>query len=250
MNTFENAIDDRAESFLQVGTVAKVIAEKHCDISIDDQTHNRWAQLMGLLREADTLADDTDVSSEEVLERLGDFSEFEDRYPALTNEAIGEDVREQLLTRTARVLRLGKQVARAISMDRFIALRIVEGREVTSYLEDAATPEVLAQTEFQDSFMPTMRSMAITANLLDSFTDGVMDYRQGKIARKPDGEYHRALLSAIPVQAKLASRALLHLPVMQEFAVMSGHRLVNRIKHRTSPTSSLAIFQPKRKTLE
>ena len=245
MNSFENALDDRAESFLQVGTVAKKVAESHCGVTVDETTHQRWQQLMGLLREVDTLADDTSTTDDEVLGRLEDFSEFEDRYPALTMDALGSETRDDLMVRTERLLKLGAQVTQAVSMERFIALRIVEGRGTAGFLDDAATGTVREQPAFGAVFMPVMVSMAVTANLLDSFTDAKMDYRDGKIAHEPNAEFYKAIMSQIPAQAGLGSRALLHIPVMREFALMSWNRLVNRATHGESSTTSLRIFKAK-----
>lgn len=245
MNVSETSIDDRAESFLQIGTVAKKIAEAHCGITVDDTTHRRWSQLMGLLREVDTLADDSEVSHDEVLGRLDDFSEFRDRYGDLDRATLGEDARTQLLARTERILRLGTYIARATTMQRFTALRIVEARETALFLADAATEVVREQTAFSRDFIPTMQSMAVTANLVDSITDGAMDYRDKKMQRRPDSEYYGTLLKRVPVEAQLGSRALFHVSVLREFAIMSWRRLENRALHPRNQTSSLRIFTKK-----
>lgn len=245
MKGFENALDDRAESFMQVGTVARVIAEKHCEVLVDRTTHVRWQHTIGLLREVDTLADDTNIESEEVLERLEDFSEFAERYPSLTLDKLGSEVRNGMVNRTERVLRLGKHVAEATCMDRLIALRIAEGRLVAGYLEDVATPFVKdIQPGFHEKFMPVMKSMAVTANLLDSILDRNMDYRNGNISIVPMPEFKKALQEEIKVQRVLARQAILsHPAVMKEFVTMSWNRLINRVKHRDSRTSSLNLFR-------
>lgn len=243
MDKFYNSLDDRAESFLQVGTVAKKIAEDHVGLSVDDVTHERWSQLMGLLREVDTLADDGDISSEQVLARLNDFSEFSERYPALTRNQLGNDVTEVLINRTDRVLRIGKSIAQTTSIQRFTALRIVEGREVATYLADTATEAVREQPGFNEEFLPTMQSMAVTANLLDSLTDGRADFKHGKVMRRADAEFYKTLLGQVPRHAKLGRRALMHTSVMQEFGLMSWNRLVNRVRHRDSVTTSLNNFK-------
>lgn len=240
---FEHAVDDRAESFLQVGTVAWKVAESHCSVAMDDITGRRWQQMMGLLREVDTLVDDSMVGQEDVVERLRNFTEFEERYPDLSPDALGEESQNALLARTTRILRVGSELARAAGIQRFVALRIVEGRETARLLGDAATITVREQNAFQKSFLPTMESLAVTANLIDSVTDGRVDYREGKIVRRPNAEYYRALLAEIPGSAGLGAKALLHVPVLAEFATMSWNRLVNRVKHQDSATTSLRNFR-------
>jgi hypothetical protein len=69
-----------------------------------------------------------------------------------------------------------------------------------------------------------------------------MDFADGHMARRPNFEYYQRLTAAAFVQAGLGSKALLHLPVMREFATMSWHRLRNRITVGRSATSSLRIF--------
>ncbi len=245
MNSFEGALDDRAESFLQIGDVTRTIAEIHCGVEVDQTTHERWRHVAGLLREIDTLADDTDTSDADVVQRLDDFSEFEGRYPSLAPDVLGKETHSLMLDRTERILKIGHHVSQATSMSRFIALRIIEGRQTAAFLDDAATPAVRNQPNFHDRFMPAMESLAVTANLLDSITDAKMDYKEGKIAHEPDAEFKKALLSQIRPHARLGGQALLHGSVMSQFGVMSWNRLVNRVKHRQSSTTSLQIFRGK-----
>lgn len=243
MNSFEQAFDDRAESFLQVGSVARKVAQIHCGVEIDDTTDHRWQQLMGLLREVDTLADDKHVPTSDILAELEDFSLFKARYPDLTPDALGRDPQERLLRRTGRIFKLSDELARTTNISRFVALRIVEGRETANFLEDAASNVVKDQDNFSHDFMPTIRSMAVTANLIDSITDARADYADGKLAFKPSREYYGALLNSIPWNSALGSRAIMHMPVLGEFATMSWNRLVNRVKHRDSSTTSLRVFR-------
>ncbi len=239
---FSRPIDDRAESFKQIGDVAKVIAERHCGVMIDSPTHRRWQETMAVLREVDTYADDYASNDDDVLKLL-DKGMLDDRYPLLSEENLGRETKQRMLERTERILKIGRAVQSAASVDDFISLRIQEGAETALYLSDTATNFVYNQAAFRHAFEPTMRSMAVTANLLDSMTDGPMDYRDGRMALRPNGEYYQQLFRSTFAEAGLGSKALLHLPVMKEFATMSWHRLHNRLIVGKSATSSMNIFK-------
>ncbi len=245
MNSFEHALDDRAEPFSKMGNVARAVAENHCDILVDHTTHIRWLQLMGLLREVDTMTDDSHVDNEEILQRLRDFTEFEERYPALTDDTLGAEARELMLKRTDRILRLGQYASRATSIPRFIALRIVEGREVATLLQDTATHFVSMQPQFNDDFIPTMKSMAITANLVDSVIDAKMDYRDGNLAHEPNIEFLKAVSSQVKPYGQLAGFAFIRPSVLKAFVGMGLSRVVNRVKQGRSDTSSLRVLRRK-----
>ena len=236
------AVDDRADSFLQVGDVAKRVAESHSNISIDGVTHERWRQLMGLLREVDTLVDDTSTTKEQVLLMLSDFTPFSDRYPALAPEVLGENIHKKLLGRTQHLLRLGEFVANATSVERFVKLRISEGRQTANLLEDSATSYVLEQPDFYASFLPAMQSLGVAASTIDSITDARADYRNHKIALTPSSKYYGQLAKVTMEYAPRSIDALLHPAIMKEFAVMSMVRLRNRIRHGMTDSSSLNNF--------
>ncbi len=235
-------IDDRAESFLQVGDVAWYIAEKHSHVSVDDVTHERWRQLMALLREFDTLVDDTSITNDKALQRLRDFTEFKERYPALSPDSLGSERSEALLWRTRRLLKLGQFIAQAETPERFVKLRINEGVQTANMLDDSATDYVKRQPNFTQRFLPVMRSLGTVACTIDSITDARQDYRTGKIAIRPDGDYYRPLVGASIAHAKLGAQALLHPSVMRQFAEMSMTRLRNRIAHGRTDSSSLNNF--------
>ncbi|MDB5167780.1 MAG: hypothetical protein JWO55_38 [Candidatus Saccharibacteria bacterium] len=126
-------IDDRADSFLQVGDVAWYIAQRHSHVSVDDVTHDRWRQLMALLREFDTLVDDTSITNDEAMQRLRHFSEFDERYPALSPKILGSETSEALLYRTEKLLKLGQFIARAETPERFVKLRVNEGIQTANF---------------------------------------------------------------------------------------------------------------------
>ena len=234
--------DDRAPSFLQLGDVARSIAEDHAHIEIDDTTYQRWGQLMGLLREFDTMIDDRGISHDDALGRLRDFSEFRALYPALAPDVLSPAGQQRLLRRAGIIMHRGEQLARETSVDRFIALRVSEGWHTAGLFEDSATAEVEKQPGFRAVFMPTMRSLGATASLLDSVLDAPQDKRHDKLAIDVSREYYARLLGAVWQEAGVGSKALLHRKVLGQFAVMSATRLKNRLRHGRTPGSSLDIF--------
>jgi hypothetical protein len=211
MQNFEGALDDRAESFLRVGTVAKLVAEHHSNVQIDTVTHQRWRDTLGILREVDTYADDVALSDKEVLHQLEIFSTFSNRYPSLDPTNLGEESHAVMLARVKRILKLGRHIAESQTMSRFIALRIKEGKETAGFLADTATEQVRAQPAFYDDYIPTMESLAVTANLMDSILDGRIDQADGKLAHPANKEYYGALVAHALREARPGAQGLLHL---------------------------------------
>lgn len=234
--------DDRAPSFLQLGDVAKKIAEDHAGIEVDETTHRRWGQLMGLLREFDTMIDDSGISAQDALLRLKSFDEFREYYPALSPETLPQDVRDRLLRRTEIIMHRGQQVAGEQAAGRFARLRASEGRHTANLFEDSATPYVKKQPGFEAAFMPAMRSLGSAATTLDSLLDAGQDKRQGKIAIDIDAKYWQELIKLTWHEGGEGVRALRHPRVLGRFAVMSVIRLKNRLRHGRVPGSSLDIF--------
>lgn len=234
--------DDRAESFFQIGDLTKLIAEIHCGLDIDDTTHQRWRELLGLLREFDTLVDDTDISHEDALAHLESFEIFTDRYPSLNPESLPADNRAALLGRTASLLSLGEQISTTRDLDEFVELRVAEGAETSLLLQDSATPEVTSTAEFSGRFLPVMRSLGVTACLLDSISDAKADAREGSLAIPPDRTFYARLGREVTRHAGPGLRALQHPPIIRHFGTMSLTRLKNRINHGRRPYSSLRNF--------
>lgn len=239
MNNPQLLRDDRCDSFFQIGDLTKQIAEVHCDVRIDDTTHQRWRELLGLLREFDTIVDDTDISHADALRHLESFDEFREHYPTLSPEQLPHQNHSRLLGRVATILSIGQQLSVTTDIDRFVELRILEGQQSAEMIADSATPQTLQQPNFRNSFMPVMTSLAITANLLDSISDAKRDYKSGKIHISPDRTFYTRLARVTYLHAGLGFRALAHGSIIKQFALMSGNRLKNRLVHGVTPYSSL-----------
>jgi len=229
--------DDRAKSFLQIGDLTTLIAEKHCGLTVDITTQQRWRELFGLLREFDTLIDDTDIDDEQALLELENFSTYAATYPSLSPLNLPDKNRRKLMLTVDNILQAGHSVSEATSPDSLIINRVEEGRLTARLLEDSAQEETTNNTLFESKFMPVMRSLGVTACLLDSLTDSYDDYSQGKIATVPSIELYSKL-----AYGKLGFQALAHIPIMKHFSVMSMNRLQNRLTHGSKPYSSLRII--------
>lgn len=234
--------DDRAPAYLKSGDLAAAMATEHYGLDIDPTTHQRWRQLMGLMREVDTWADDTDVSPEEVQAGLKDFSSFRDIYPALAPGEVNPETSDSLLRRTAKILRLGHYASAAVSPDRFVALRIAEARESVNLFEDVATNYVRQQPDFELRFMPGLRALGEAATLWDSLIDGKSDWRRGDQALKPSPEYYRQTTAAMLQRTKLGGAALLHMKPLAHLGVKGVIRAVNRVTHGVPEYSTLRLF--------
>jgi hypothetical protein len=235
--------DDRADAYRKSGDLATAIAHSHCGIEVDETTQERWRQLMGLMREVDTWADDTDVEPGEVIDSLIDFSLFEERYPALAPGALDKDARDNLVGRAARILKVGQWAAKEQSIKRFMTLRVIEARETVNMFDDVATPEVVEQPAFREDFIPTLRALGEAATLWDSLIDGRKDVREGKQALKPNTEYYARLTGAMLRRVKLGGGALLHVEPNIQVGIKVGQRIRNRIRNGITPYSSLQLLR-------
>jgi hypothetical protein len=234
--------DDRAPAYLKSGDLAVAMATEHYGLDIDATTHQRWRQLMGLMREVDTWADDTGASPEVVQEGLRDFSSFKDIYPALAPGAVSPETSTLLLRRTAKILQLGRYASTAASAERFVALRIAEARESVNLFDDVATDHVRQQADFERRFMPGLRALGEAATLWDSLVDGKSDWRKGNQVIKPNPEYYAQTTKAMLQRTKLGGAALLHVKPLAHLGVKGIQRAVNRLQHGIPEYSTLRLF--------
>jgi hypothetical protein len=234
--------DDRAPAYLKSGDLAVAMATEHYGLDIDPTTHQRWRQLMGLMREVDTWADDTGATPEEVQEGLRGFASFKDLYPALAPGEMSPETSASLLRRTAKILRLGHCASVAASPDRFVALRVAEARESVNLFDDVATDYVRQQPDFARQFMPGLRALGEAATLWDSLIDGKSDWRKGNQVLKPNPEYYRQTTAAMLQRTKLGGAALLHVKPLVHLGAKGVIRAVNRVTHGVPDYSTLRLF--------
>lgn len=239
----ERLIDDRVESYKKLGDVVTAIVRRHGKVDVDATSAERWHDLMGLLREVDTEADDTGMTSQEMMERLTSFEAFADRYPSLRPDELGAEAQATLLVRARHVFRLGELLAETQSVRRFVALRTLEARESTMMFGDVATPQVARQPQFYGKAMPALCAVGEVATLLDSLYDARQDVRDGKQALKPSPEYYARLSGAVAVRLKLGGKALLHVEPLKYLTVQWGMRTKNRIRNGVPEYSSLRRFK-------
>jgi len=202
--------------YFQLADLIKAVAESHSGVRIDETTHTRWGELMGLMREVDTHADETNTSDRETLGELQVFTQFQSRYPHISPEALGEETHQALMLRTRRILKLGRYVATADTPQRYVHLRAAEGVQTANLFADSATEAVTSQSEFTESFMPVLRSMGIAACMLDSAHDLSDDYREGRSDVPPTLSLRTKLLGVSVKHTASFIRAGFHVPVARE----------------------------------
>ena len=232
-------IDDRAEAYRKSGDLVAAIARRHSEIDVDEMTLERWRQLMGLMREVDTWADDTDATREEVLDGLMDFGMFQDRYPALAPGELPIDAHLSMLRRADRILKVGELASRELSVRRFIAFRAIEARETVNMFGDTATLHVTEQPKFEGDFLPVLRALGEAATLWDSLIDGRQDVRDGKQTLQPDAEYYSEITKALLRRVKLGGKALLHAELYVHLGAKAAARVKNRLKNGIPEYSTL-----------
>lgn len=241
--------DDRAHAYRRSGDIAATIATQHFGIDVDPLTRLRWRDMMSLLREVDTWADDTAVSSSEVIDNLADFSIFERRYPHLSPLALGTEVQGTMLRRTEHILRLGQLAAHATSLGRFVAFRALEGREAVQLFGDCATEHVESQSAFRKEFLPTLAALGAGATLWDSLIDGRSDFSTGKQRVLPDKEYYLALAGTMLHLARGNVRCLLHPGPIYYGGLKIADRIANRVRNGVPIYSNLHRFKQWTKSL-
>jgi hypothetical protein len=243
-------LDDRAGAYRRSGNMIAAIARRHNHLDIDEQTEERWRQLMGLMREVDTWADDTDATRDDVLSGLINSEMFRDRYPDLAPGELSVEAHLALLRRTNHILRVGELASREVSPRRFMVFRIIEARETVNMFGDTATAHVAEQPGFREEFLPTPRALGEAATLWDSLIDGRQDVRAGKQVLRPNPEYYARLTGAMLRRVKLGGAALLHFEPNKHIAAKVGERVTNRVKNGIPSYSTLGRLKLERDRIE
>lgn len=236
--------DDRSESFELLGDMSAAIAKSSGGIDVDSTTLHRWRGSMGLLREFDTLVDDGEVSAEESLDLLRDFDYFKDRYPSLNRDNLSDEARGLMVARVAYILALGDGISTTKSVDDFMYYRTEEANHSALLLSDSATEYVRGQDGFEDRFIPTMQTLARTANYLDSIFDYRQDVADGKVEIEASAELFTRLGRGAIRGFMVATPRLMRPKVLKGFADMSIMRARNRIIHGSTPYSSANNIKP------
>lgn len=235
-NAYER--DDRSDSFRMIGDVIATIAE-HKGIHIDDTTRERWSDLLGLLREFDTLVDDQGMPASEALSELLDFSRFKQNYPSLGPPEICQETHEKMVLRVKRILEHGDEIRETTDIDTFVTHRYEEVDHTAELLADCATSEVTTQAGFYTRFMPALRGMGEAANFIDTFIDHRRDQKEQKVSIKGSPQFYGTIGKIALREFGRVSHVLSDYRVIAQFYRMSVMRLQNRIAHGKKPYSSL-----------
>jgi hypothetical protein len=230
--------DDRSDSFRMLGDVIASVAEGQ-HVTIDTTTRERWRDTLGLLREFDTLVDDTDIDRTTALQALTSFDGFSENYPSLVVPHLPAEAHRTMVLRTKKILEHGDVLASTHDIDKFVYHRKEEADETAELLSDCVSGDVATQEGFYTHFMPVLRSLGRAANFVDTFTDHRQDLREGKVQIEGSRQFY----TAVGVQAlKNLVSATPHVatPVIgRQFLAMSVMRLENRRKYGKTPYSSL-----------
>lgn len=230
--------DDRSDSFRMVGEVIAAVAEKH-GLDIDDTTRQRWSDLMGLLREFDTLIDDHQMPACQALQELADFERFKVNYPSLGPPDIDIDTHVKMVRRVAVIIEHGRYISETKDINEFIYHRREEVDHTAELLADCATGDVTTQPGFYTNFMSTMRSMGEAANFIDTMTDHRQDILEGKSKIPSTQGFYRAVGGCAISEFTRASHVLSDAKVWRLFYDMSVMRLKNRLSQGKKAYSSL-----------
>lgn len=226
--------DNTAPYFHQLADLLRAVAESHHHVTVDSTSHERWQQVMGLMREVDTVAD-TSHDHQFVLEELGSFDAFRARYPALSPENAPE-VHAKLLQRAENILTLGRQVAQATDSTAFIRLRVREGMYTAHLFADTATPELASQANFS-KFLHTLRAFGASASLLDSSVDLARDYHAQESQLLPTIAHRKKILGTATLYAAEIRRPSKHWRVMKEAAHAAQIQLTRKLTSRSRNAS-------------
>lgn len=239
----EYVFDDRAFGYRLIGENICLLAEGSFGIDLDTTTRERWQQLLGLLREVDTLADERINDPQSVLNTLSDYTVFASGYPALSPAALGDERFGTMVDRTQTILDIGQAISQTDDRNTYIELRKAEAYYSAQLLAESATDTVVQQPEF-GSFMHCITGFGVGANMVDSVLDARYDYRRGAGAVKPSFHLYASL------GKETVKHALPHLYRAFHPAAVRGrkqaavYRITHRLSHGMSPDSSFKIFRP------
>jgi hypothetical protein len=221
--------DDRRNAYRKLGDVLKHVAEK-CGVTVDETTHTRWQQAGSLMREFDTFADERPLGKDvDSMAVFRDFSFFAPRYPALTREAAGPEIFDQMVENVATILNIGRAIAKTTDNDEYIELRKAEAYYTTSAFTDLATPEVQEQAEYNE-FKWRVTGLSITANLGDSVADLRRDYKKDKTRVRPSRKLYGDLIYDMAKHGKPHIPYVLDREGARLRAQMIGERISNRAR--------------------
>lgn len=229
--------DDRSDSFRMIGDVIASVAEGR-NVTIDAITRERWRDTLGLLREFDTLVDDTDIRRDTALEELATFENYAAHYPSLASPNLPADTRNTMVLRTEKILEHGDVLKTTHDIDEFMYHRTEEVDHTAELLSDCISDEVATQEGFYTRFMPVLRTLGRAANFVDTFTDHRQDLKEGKVQIEGSRKFYTAVGMQAVRNLALAAPRVATPTVARQFLAMSVMRLENRLKYGKTPYSS------------
>lgn len=235
-----------ADRYHQLGDLLKVIAERSCGVAVDDTTHRRWREIMGLMTEVDSYVDERLVrglgSREELVDELTRFDRFRKSYPSLAPEFMTGRAWSETSQTAFRVIDAFGELRQAATFDEYVQWRREEAEVTADLFAACATDEVRDQAEFHGQFMPILRRVGAGACFLDSAKDLADDYRAGISILEPRPTYRARLLLASVREVLPEARLVLSPQIRRELgraAVLhAGRHLRKSLQLKVLPSDT------------
>lgn len=228
--------DRRAHLSSRVSDVIVAVAQYHFHVDIDTETQQRWSELMQLMREIDTKADEPG-SKKMILSELEHFRQFDRRYQHIAPGNFPDDRQAQIGNRVFSILTDGERLTSSTSDYRYIAARRHEAVEVARLFGDTASDFVRTQENFFDDFIPFLEQLTIAANYFDSARDLPEDKRDNIVTIEPTAKLRAHLLKRTADIIAAEYPAMLHKEIILPYAKLCligyySHHLKNKKKRQ------------------
>lgn len=231
--------DDRAPSFRLLADATSYIAKRN-GVKLDETTYNRVSDMGGLIREVDTLRDDMGATAEEILALLNNYSDFEEVYPHLSPEALGEEKWGVTLSNAEEVFGIGARAILLTDPYEYARLRLDESIKSAQLVTDIATDPVTSVPAYGANFVPAMENFTVGVTFFDSLLDGFIDYRKGKTNVKPDWEYYTAIRNVGRTGMRSVMKLMFTGPILPVLTLeMARQRIHTRVRNGMTEYSTM-----------
>ncbi len=215
-----------------LGAICEIARTQHL-LDLSATTVERWGQLLQLMREADTEADDLQ-GHDQLLDSLRSFDAFRQRYPLLEPSQLpcDEDV---FFDRIRLILEQGRKLSEATNLKAYTEVRHVEARYTADVFELIAEKEDRKQLGFDD-FMCTLERLTIAAGFVDTAIDAPKDYKFGVMQLRLSAFGRASLLAKGAGELAPILDELIDPRILASLARMSIQSVQSaRIKRRVQP---------------
>lgn len=237
-------LDRRSRNLRRDADLIYQAAIDHCGVDMDEVTHERIRDKIGIMRDIDTYHDQPGSSISGSMELLTDpESPYFERYPSLFPDQMEQDSYEEFLRLTRDILLLGKLASAATQLDEFIYYRQFEGQLIGDWFAVSATPYVRQQPAFTENLVPLMQSVAIAGNFFDSFFDAPRDFIKGELHVWPSPTFFQRV-GALAIHHAIPALGIVQYPaVRKELALTAKFRLINKALYNHNGNLRLSMLE-------